>query len=108
MNEFFANVDWAEVLSSDDVNDNRAAFKNTILDAQSKFIPLQPNKSNNKPPWLKKSFHKEIKNKQVAFKQYLRTKSDIDFQNYQIQRNKTKDIIWKAKTDHESSILYLT
>jgi len=49
------------------------------------------------------TFRKEIKNKQVAYKQYLRTKSDINLHNYQVQRNKTKDVIHKAETNHESS-----
>ena len=80
-------------------------FKNIILDGQYKFVPLQPKKSNKKPPWLKKNIHKEIKSKQVAYKQYLRTKSDIDLHNYQVQRNKTKDEIRKAKINHESSII---
>ena len=105
MNEFLANIDWANVLCNDNVNENWTTFKNILLDAQQKFVPLQPIKSNNKPPWLKKSIHKEIKNKQAAFKQYLRTKSNNDLHNYQVQRSKAKDVIWKAITDYESSII---
>ena len=102
MNEFLTDIDWANVLSSDNVNDNWLTFKNIILDTQSKFVPLQPTKSNNKPPWLKKSIHKEIKKKQAAFKQYLSTKSHSDLRSYQLQRNKIKQVIRKAKIDHES------
>jgi len=105
MNNFLADVDWDNILSSDNVNNNWVTFKNIILDGQHKFVSLQSKKSNNKPPWLKENIHKEIKNKQVAYKQYLRTKSDIDLHNHQVQRNKTKDVIRKAKTDHESSII---
>ena len=43
--------------------------------------------------------------KQAAFKQYLRTKSDNDFHNYQIQRNKVKQVILEDKMDHESLII---
>ena len=55
--------------------------------------------------WLKESIHKEFKNKQAAFKQYLRTKSNNGLHNYQVKRNKAKDVIRKAKTDYESSII---
>jgi len=48
---------------------------------------------------------KYSKGDQAAFKQYLRTNSGNDLCNYQMQRNKTKDVIRKAKADHESSII---
>ena len=68
MNNFLADIDWDNILSSDNVNNNWVTFKNIILDGQCKFVPLQPKKSNNKPPWLKKNVYKEIKNKQMAYK----------------------------------------
>ena len=95
MNEYFTNIDWVNILSSNNINDNWLTFKNIILDAQSEFIPCQPNKLNYKPPWLTQSIHKQIKKKQEAFRQYLSTKSDNDFYNYQMQRNKTKQVIRK-------------
>ena len=49
--------------------------------------------------------NKQIKKKQTAFKQYLRTKSENDYRNYQMQRNKAKQVIQKAKMEHESSII---
>ena len=79
MNEYLTNIDWVNILSSNNVNDNWLAFKNIILDAQSKFVPCQLNKLKNKPPWLTKSIHKQIKKKQEAFRQYLSTKSDNGF-----------------------------
>ena len=60
MNEYFTNIDWVDILSSNNVNDNWLTFKNIIY-AQSEFVPCQPNKLNNKPPWLTKSIHKQIK-----------------------------------------------
>jgi len=44
------------------------------LEAQFKFVPLQPKKSNNKPPWLKESIQKEIK-KKVNYLIYRKTNS---------------------------------
>ena len=106
MNEYLTDIYWANLLSSKNVNDNWLTLKNIILDAQSKFFPHQRNnKSNNKPPRFKKSIHKQIKKKQAAFKQYLRTKSENDYHSYQIQRNKAKQVIRKAKMEHESSII---
>ena len=106
MKEYLTDINWANLLSSNNVNDNWLTLKNIILDAQSKFVPRLCNKkSNNKPPWLKKSIHKQIKKKQAAFKQYLRTKSENDYHSYQIQRNKAKQVIRKAKMEHESSII---
>ena len=55
-----------------------------------------------------KSIYQQIKKKQAAlknFKHYLRTKSDNDFHNYQMQRNKVKQVIWEAKMDHELLII---
>ena len=72
----------------------------TIIGLLSRTSYWIPTKSNNKPPWLKKSIHKEIKKKQAAFKQYLSTKSHSDLRSYQLQRKKTKQIIRKAKIDH--------
>ena len=54
MCDFLNNTDWVNVLSSDNVNDNWIVLKNIMLKAQSKFVPLQSNRPNNKPPWLKK------------------------------------------------------
>ena len=88
MNEYFTNIDWVNILSSNNVNDNWLTFKNIILDAQSEFVPCQPNKLNNKPPWLTKSIHKQIKKKQEAFRQYLSTKSDNDFQCKEVRLNR--------------------
>ena len=106
MNEYLTDINWANLLSSNNVNDNWLTLNNIILDAQSKFVPRQRNKkSNNKPPWLKKNIHKQIKKKQAAFKQYLRTKSGNDYRSYQIQRNTAKQVIQKAKMEHESSII---
>ena len=106
MNECRIDINWANPWSSNNVNDNWLTLKNIILDAQGKFVPRQHNnKSNNKPPWFKKSIHKQIKKKQAAFKQYLRTKSENDCRNYQMKRNKAKQVIWKAKMEHESSII---
>jgi len=53
----------------------------------------------------KEKYSKGVKNKQAAFKQYLRTKSANDLHNYQMQRNKIKNVIRKAKADPESSII---
>ena len=50
-------------------------------------------------------FIKKLTKKQAAFKQYLSTKSHSDLRSYQLQRNKTKQVIRKAKIDHESSII---
>jgi len=97
MNNFLADIDWDNILSSDNVNNNWVTFKNIILDGQRKFVPLQHKKSNNKPPWLKKNVYKEIKNKQMAYKWYLRSKSDVDLHNYPVQKNKTKDVIRKPR-----------
>ena len=59
MCNLLVNIDWANTLSSNDINENLVALKNITLEAQSKFVPLQPKKSNTKPPWLKKSIQKE-------------------------------------------------
>ena len=40
-----------------------------------------------------------------SFKQYLRIKSENDFRNYQMQRNKAKQLIRKAKMKHKSLII---
>ena len=105
MNEHLNDIIWANVLSSNNVNDNWLTLKNIVLDTQSKFVPCKLSNSSNKPPWLKKSIYKNIKKKQAAFKQYLRTKSGNDFNNYQMQRNKVKQVIREAKMDHESLII---
>ena len=73
MNEHLNDINWANVLSSNNVNDNWIILKNIVLDAQSKFVPCKLSKSSDKPPWLKKSIYKQIKKKQAAFKHYLRT-----------------------------------
>jgi len=104
MCDFLVNVEWNNVLSSENVNYIWIALKNTILEARSKFVPNN-NKPNSKPPWLKKSIQKEIKNKQAAFKQYLKTKKSNDLHKYKIQRNKVKDFIRKAKADYRSSFI---
>ena len=105
MNEHLNDINWANVLSCNNMNDNWITLKNIVLDAQSKFVPCKLNKSSDKPPWLKKSIYKQIKKKQAAFKQYLRTKPDNDFHNYQMQRNKVKQVIREAKMGHESLII---
>ena len=93
MNEHLNDINWANILSSNNVNDNWIVLKNIVLDAQSKFVPCKLSKSSDKPSWLEKSIYKQIKKKQAAFKQYLRTKSDNDFHNYRMQRNKVKQVI---------------
>ena len=42
VNDFLADVDWDDVLSCDNINNNWVTFKSTILDGQYKFLPLQP------------------------------------------------------------------
>ena len=102
MNKYLIDIKWANVLSSNNVNDNWLTLKNIVLDVQNKFVTHQPNKSNNKPPWLKKSIHKQIKKKQAAFEQ---TKSENDYRSYQMQRNMVKQVIREAKMEHESLII---
>ena len=58
MNNFLADADWDNILYSDNVNNNWVTFKNIM---QRKFVPLQPKKSNKKPPWLKNTFTKKLK-----------------------------------------------
>ena len=55
-------------LCSNSINGNWLVLKNNVIDyirCQSRFVPHQLNKSNNKSPWLKKSIDKQTKIKQL-------------------------------------------
>ena len=43
MNDYLTNINWANLLSSNNVNDNQLTLKSIVLDSQSKFVPRQRN-----------------------------------------------------------------
>ena len=56
-------------------------------------------------PWWSEKLLKQVKRKHVAWREYRATKSAEDYQRYILQRNKTSQVIGKARFEYEKGII---
>ena len=95
INSYFSRIPWQDFLCGNNLEEKWSFFKQTIYEAQEKFVPVfsgkRKNNSNN--PWWSKRLTKAVILKQKLFRVYQKSKSHADFQHYAVQRNLTKSLI---------------
>ena len=105
MNDYFAEINWAELSCSDSIEVNWDLFKQKMEDAMVQFVPTSIFKSKTHPPWWTKCISKAIKAKHAAFSKYRRSRSRSDYACYKAKRNKVKSKLRAAQLSYELSLL---
>ena len=81
MNSYLSKIPWQDLLCGNSLEENWSFFKQSIHEAQEKFVPVfsgkRKNNSNN--PWWPKHLTKAVTLKQKLFLVYQKSKSLLIF-----------------------------
>ncbi|MFZ2540057.1 MAG: reverse transcriptase family protein [Oscillospiraceae bacterium] len=98
--------DWSEVVALDGTNNKFNLFLSIVKNLHTECFPLIRIKINPKSeskPWITKTILNSIRKKNTMYKQYLKTRSDVQLIKYKKYKNKLQEIIRQAEKRYYSS-----
>jgi len=107
MEQELLDINWDEVLTTNDVNKAWLLFHSNFVDLFDKYVPVAH--SGQKTTclwWLNCDVLFLIKEKRRAWRCYRKSKKTIDYLNYASVRNKVTLAIRKAKRSFESHLIF--
>ena len=97
LNSKLENVNWNNVLSSDNMNEKWKSFVEKLRDIVDENVPNKRVKSESKLAWKNQFITKLQRKKSRLYKRWKQTGSESDFQNYKEVEKEVKKVIKKAK-----------
>lgn len=92
------NINWEGLLCSDCLDEKISIFNAKILDVYNLHAPLRLRFFKNLPaPWLTEVLRKAMRERDVARRQWRRTKRDDDYGRFKVLRNKAQSMVRSAK-----------
>ena len=76
------NINFEEIFQDKDANSAWIAFKGTIEDTISRYIPLSPRRKQGDPPWLSKSVKRLVNRKQRFWKRFSKNRNDANYERF--------------------------
>lgn len=77
LNSHFSSIDWTQLMSNGDLDDNVNSFYDVLLDGFEKFIPLKKKMSVNDPPWYNKRL-RNLKNRVSKASKRYKAETNLD------------------------------
>lgn len=103
--EDIINSPWDELFKLRNINDKVTYFNATLIALYDKHAPMKSFRAKHRPkPWFSRDLKARIVSRDIAYKRYLRTRSDHDFEIFRSHRNKTKTAIRDAKTTYANDL----
>ena len=97
-------IDWS-ILDDLEVNDAWDYIKDVLLSKIRKFVPkCKTTMRGTKPPWWKGGLTKQVKKKYKTWKEYILTGGTDEYRKYAFERNKTTEMIRKARSAYEDKL----
>ena len=91
------NINFEEIFQDKDANSAWIAFKGTIEDTISRYIPLSPRRKQGDPPWLSKSVKRLINRKQRFWKRFSKNRNDANYERFKSAEKLCKKGVSDAK-----------
>lgn len=89
-------VDWANILSTDDVDEAVDVFYSTINGVIFKYIPLNKNNNNTYPCWYSSILKKSLAEKNKYHRRYKMYKNPRDYDTFSLLRARCKRLVDKC------------
>ena len=102
--EELGKISWSTIFAGKDISDCWSIFKAKLLELQEEFIPTIQDKPNDKPKWMNRSVVLALNEKKRAWKKYLFCKTNENFEQYKVVRNKLKSIVYEARLSFERKV----
>jgi lactam utilization protein B len=83
-------VNISDCIKDMNVADSWSFLKNTVMSAVDACVPKITLGGIKKSKWMNSAFKAQLKTKKEAYKRYLRTRSDSDYNLYARARNQAK------------------
>ena len=105
-----ANVDWATICNSDDVNVSYSKFVDTFNKIYDNCVPkkkkrIYSKKDKPKSPWLSYALLKCIRRKNRLYKKYINKPNDSNLEKFKKYRNKLNCTLRLAKQNYYCDLL---
>ena len=106
MCDSLAEYDWS-VLEGLEVEDMWKKFTDMLISVIHKFVPPAKvlNRSRPSAPWWTSELDKQVKRKAQAWRDYTTSRSEASYNEYKQQRNKSTDMIRKARRNFEGRLV---
>ena len=107
MKAFLKQADWNDMLCKPSVDECWESFEARLMEARNVFVPQHKQDrggAQKKPIWMTADVRSRINLKKQQFKQYRRTRSIPDYENYKTARNDVKWELKRAVRDYERKL----
>ena len=100
------NADWNSVMTSDNVIDAWSNFKTLFLSIVNNMSPIKEVRMKQRTElWVTNDILKSIKERDKAFRDFKKHKTEETFSIFKKLRNKTKNLILNAKRNYSKDKL---
>ena len=97
-------ISWTTLFAGKDLSEYWSMFKAKLQELQEEFIPTIQDKPNDKPKWMNRSVVLALNEKKRAWKKYLFCKTNENFEQYKVVRNKLKSTVQIARISFERKV----
>ena len=107
LSEGIKNIDWEEILTSDNIETSCDSFLNKIKNVMSPLSRRGKSRARtrNSPPWLDQNCRDLLKSRDSLLKKYLKSGLSTDRHNFTHIRNKVVQSLRRAKANFFISVI---
>lgn len=93
-NTYLSNINWADILSHDDINEDVSSFNNILHECWTLFIPLSKRSiaRSRYPIWYSRDLIKLIERKNKIHKKWKRYNNPRDYDQFSLLRDRSKRV----------------
>ena len=102
--EYLTNIDWNQVISSENVETSWTKFKTVLEEGCERFLPKKPRRQRGKPIWMNDNVTRLIRIKQRRFKAHNRIRNQESLANYKESEKKCKKAVRNARKQFEKKV----
>lgn len=96
-----SNVDWNSIYVSESMDEKVDIFNEKLSAIYDKHVPLRQISNKRDPcPWITGNIKSLMKERDLLYKQYVKTKNQNIWETYKVLRNRIKRIIRDSRNDY--------
>lgn len=100
------SLNWNDLYNSNSIDDKVSILENNIIRLFNKHVLIRKvSKRRNPCPWMDDRIKTLMKERDVIYKRYVRTKENHIWENYKILRNRVKRVMRDARNEYFSNVL---
>ena len=104
LQDFFSSIDWDHRFNNKNTEDTWNTFCDIITEGVDTYIPKTLKNRSGRPKWSNRNIVRLSRKKEKLWKVYMKTKSNINLDNYKRAEKETKRAVQSAKRKTEKNL----